>query len=274
MIKEKQNLHTHTSYCDGADTPKEVIDEALKRGFTSIGFSGHSYMHYAPEYSMSIEGTQEYIKDITRLKEDYSDKIDIFCGLEVDMYSEIDLTGYDYLIGSAHYFLIEGKYIGFDRSEQVVRDIIDNYFGGDGLEYAKEYYKTLAMLPKYGDFDIVGHFDLITKHSENTDFFDQNCKEYKKAVTNAAEALAGKISFFEVNTGAIARGYRKTPYPTEYILNLMRDLGFGAVVTSDCHNKTMLDCYFEESDKLLKKCGFNEKYILTNDGFKPVEIKI
>ena len=33
-----------------------------------------------------------------------------------------------------------------------------------------------------------------------------------------AEVLAKDIPFFEINTGAIARGYRKSPYPTVPII--------------------------------------------------------
>ena len=40
-MKPIQNLHTHSTYCDGADTPEEMIETALEKGFTSIGFSGH-----------------------------------------------------------------------------------------------------------------------------------------------------------------------------------------------------------------------------------------
>ena len=43
----KQNLHTHTIYCDGINTPEELVEAAIAKGFDSIGFSGHSYMSYA-----------------------------------------------------------------------------------------------------------------------------------------------------------------------------------------------------------------------------------
>ena len=140
------------------------------------------------------------------------------------------------------------------------------------MEYAKLYYKTLAELPQYGSFDIIGHFDLITKHSDNRVFFDETSKEYLDAAFEAAEALAGKIPLFEVNTGAIARGYRKTPYPSIPIIKRLRELGFGAVITSDCHNKKMIDCNFDEAAELLKLCGFKEKYILTEKGFEGVSL--
>lgn len=42
-MKHLQNLHTHTIYCDGKDTPEEMILAACEKGFTSLGFSGHSF---------------------------------------------------------------------------------------------------------------------------------------------------------------------------------------------------------------------------------------
>lgn len=271
-MKELQNLHTHTNYCDGRDTPEEMIALALEKGHFSVGFSGHSYMHYAPEHSMSLHGTEEYKKEIRELAKKYQGKIDIFCGLEFDMFSEIDLSGYDYLIGSVHYFKFGEKYVGFDRSRDVVKSIINTYFGGSGLEYAKAYYKLLSRLPDYGKIDIIGHFDLITKHADNVKFFDEESKEYRFSAIEAAEALQGKIPYFEVNTGAIARGYRRTPYPSPFIIKELKRLGFGAVISSDCHDGRYLDCSFEESANLLKECGFKERYVLTDKGFVPVSL--
>ena len=138
--------------------------------------------------------------------------------------------------------------------------------------YAKEYYKLLASLPEYGDFDIIGHFDIITKHIDVKDFFDVTSKEYISAAVEAAEVLKGKIPFFEVNTGAVARGYRKTAYPTFEVAKELKRLGFGAVITSDCHNADLLDFKFDEAEEFLKECGFKERYILTEDGFKAVAL--
>lgn len=272
IINKMQNLHTHTIYCDGVDTPQEMIEEAINKGFSGIGFSGHSYMYYAPEHSMSQEGTEEYKKDVFALKDVYKDKIDVFCGLEVDMYSEIDLSGYDYLIGSVHYLKLGNEIIGIDRSEEVVSSVINKYFDNDGMKYAKEYYKTLAMLPDYGNFDFVGHFDLITKHKDNRMFFDESSKEYHDIVVETAEHLVKKIPFYEVNTGAMARGYRKHPYPSLALLKEFKRLGFRTVISSDCHNKKMLDHGFETAIELLKEAGFEEHYILTKNGFVPVSL--
>ena len=66
-----QNLHTHTSYCDGIDTPSEIVITALEKKFTSIGFSGHSYMKYSPMFAKNGDETEVYKKNVLELKEKY-----------------------------------------------------------------------------------------------------------------------------------------------------------------------------------------------------------
>ena len=267
-----QNLHTHTTYCDGKDTPCEMINAAIDKGFGGIGFSGHSYMFYSPSHSMSLEGTEEYRAEISALKEKYKGKIDVFLGLEFDAYSVVDLSGYDYLIGSFHYLKIGDEYVGFDRSADEVARIINVYFGGDGMAFAKESYRQFATLTEYGSFDIIGHFDIITKNIEKQRFFDTDSKQYLGYAFEALDAMRGKIPFFEVNTGAISRGYRTTPYPMKNILKQMKEGGFGAIISSDCHDAKYLDCAFDDARELLLECGFKEKYILTQEGFSAVAL--
>ena len=268
-----QNLHTHCTYCDGKDTPREMIEWAIKKGFDSIGFSSHSPMFYSPAYAITPVAIPKYSKEIYSLRDEYADKIKIYCGWEYDMYSDCDMGKFDYLIGSMHYFKIGNSYIGFDRSIAMVLDVINTCFGGDGLRYAKRYYEEICDLPKYGDFDIIGHFDIITKQCENADLFDVNSKEYLNYAFEAISALKGKIPLFEVNTGAISRGYRTTPYPSIPIIKEFKRQGFGVVISSDCHDGEYLDCHFKESVELLKSCGFKEKYILTDNGFKAIGLE-
>lgn len=267
-----QNLHTHTTFCDGSDTPEELVKTALEKGFDSVGFSEHSYM-WASDFSIKIgDKTKEYKEEINFLKQKYKDVIDIFLGLEVEMYSKVDLEGFDYLIGSVHYLMCDGDCVTFDRDINSAKNIINKYFGGSGIKFAKAYYQTLSSLYKYGNFDIIGHFDLITKYKDMETLFDISSKEYINAAIEAMEALKGKIPIFEVNTGAIARGYRKTPYPSMNIIKELKQLGFGVVITSDCHDKKFFDTGFDDAARLLRECGYKEKCILTENGFKEVAL--
>ena len=164
------------------------------------------------------------------------------------------------------------KYVGFDRSAEVVRQVIDTYFDGDGMRYAKAYYEALAELPSYGNFDIIGHFDLISKHSENVKFFDENATEYQNAVLEAADALRGKIPLFEVNTGAISRGLRTAPYPAINLLHLLKKKEAKLILSSDSHSAKTLFFAFDEARLLLKEVGFTHTYALLDGEFKKVQL--
>ena len=47
-------VHTHTSFCDGADAPAALVQAALALDFVSLGFSGHGAASY-DSASMTLE---------------------------------------------------------------------------------------------------------------------------------------------------------------------------------------------------------------------------
>ena len=73
MINHLQNLHIHTTYCDGKDTIEEMILTACEKGFRSIGFSSHSFMY---DSLLSQQKLEDYKQEIATLKKKYADKIE------------------------------------------------------------------------------------------------------------------------------------------------------------------------------------------------------
>jgi len=276
-----QNLHTHSTYCDGTNTLEENVISAIEKGFDSIGFSGHSTMidypihgiipNY-PKYWMTKEETVLYKKEIKELKEKYKDQIDILCGIEYELFSTADLEGYDYIIGAVHRVPMLEDFIDVDLSPEFTKHIVDCYYNGDGMKYVKTYYEQMLKLAEYPEIDIIAHFDLLTKFCEKIDLFDMESKEYKNIAFETLEVLAKTGKFFEINSGAISRGYRTTPYPAPFILKEMSKLGCKIVITTDCHNKEFLDCNIKESKLLAKECGFKEFYVLKDSEFVPVKL--
>ena len=270
----KQCLHTHSNLCDGKDTLEEMVLTAIDKGFDSIGFSGHSFMDIYAEFSMNEEKIAIYKSEIARLQKVYGDRIKIFCGLEKDNYTNLSTEGYDYLIGSVHVVNHENGLLFVDWSAERTREQINDVFNGDGIAYAKHYFEAVEDLPNHGNFDIIAHFDLLTKFNEKEpDLFDTESEAYRAAATAAAEALVGKVKFFEINTGAISRGYRTTPYPDPYIMKEMKRLGFCAIISSDCHDRNFLDCGYDEAKHLLKEAGFTEHYVLKDEGFVAIPLE-
>lgn len=275
MMGYKQCLHTHSVLCDGKDTLEEMVLTAIEKGFDSIGFSGHSYLEEIGQFSMDEADTAVYKAEIVRLQQCYGDRIRIFCGLEKDNYSKVSTDGYDYLLGSVHLIRRGDTVLYVDWSADRVQEQIEKHFAGDSVAYAKAYFEAVKELPTYGHFDILAHFDLLTKFSEQyPQLIDTQHPQYRAAAIDALEALAGKVKYFEVNTGAISRGYRTTPYPAPFILKEMNRLGFGAVISSDCHDRKFLDCEYESAARLLKEAGFTEHYVLKDEGFVAIPLEV
>lgn len=246
-----QDLHTHTVYCDGKNTPEEMIEEAIKRGIKKIGFSGHSFTAFDTQYCMSVENVTKYITEINSLKVKYKGQIEIKCGVEQDFYATYGTFGFDYVIGSVHYIKVGDEYIPVDESEEVLRDAANKHFGGDIYALCEKYFKTVGELLNHVDADIIGHFDLISKFNENGKLFDENHPRYIQAYTDALNALLPHGKPFEVNTGAISRGYRTHPYPSHAQLEYIAKNGGCVILTGDTHAKENL-CY--EFEKWYDEC--------------------
>lgn len=267
----KQNLHTHSTFCDGKNTPEETVLTAIEKGFGAIGFSIHCDPPPSAE-SFPVR-SEAYKAELARLKQAYKGIIDIYTGIEYDIYSGCSREGYDYSIASIHYLQTEGGLRKFDvRRYEEVAALISECYGGDPLRFAKAYYMAEASIPMYGDFDIIGHFDLLTKHNEKNGFLPTESKEYLNCAFEAISALKGEIPLFEVNTGAIPRGYKTAPYPQLQILSEFKRNGFGAVISSDCHQREYLDVCFEDAKQLLSEAGFRSRYIMTDEGFKEIAL--
>lgn len=262
----KQNLHTHSIYCDGKNTIEDMTLEAIRKGFTVLGFSGHGNCRQIDNYSMDEENTQKYIQDVLSIKEKYQDQIQIFLGVEEDVLGQRfeKHHPYDYIIGSVH-FVKANEYLAVDESQQVTQQIVEYY--GDFLSYAKSYYNEVKKIANYDEVDIVGHIDLLTKFNEDEQFIEFNQPEYLKLAFECIDLLIEKNKIFEVNTGAIARGQRKTPYPHHILLKYIYEHGGKICLNSDCHQKEMLDCYYTEAIQLIKDCGFTSMMLLTKQGF-------
>jgi len=135
------NFHTHTSYCDGKNTPEEVVLCAIDKGFSSIGFSSHGYTPFDLSYCMM--DTDGYIKEINSLKEKYKDKIQVYLGIEEDAFSYVNREIFDYLIGSSHYFLINGEYHPIDSDSECFNKCL-KLLDDDVIKLSECYYESFC----------------------------------------------------------------------------------------------------------------------------------
>jgi len=204
---------------------------------------------------MAEENIPVYKEEIAKLRERYADTIEIYCGIEQDSFSRMPTEGYEYVIGSVHYLKIGEDYLPVDETPELLSAAVNKYFDGDIYAYIEAYYKSVSEVIDVTGADIIGHFDLISKFNENGEMFDTRHPRYTEAWKAAADILIETKKLFEVNTGAISRGYRATPYPASEIMDYLHERGARFILSSDSHSADGLCCEFE---KLYER--FNGKY--------------
>ena len=244
---QRADFHVHTVFCDGQNTAEEVVQAAIDRGFTALGFSGHAPMPFETDWCMTEACAADYRREILRLRDVYAGKIRIYLGIEQDYFSEAPVEGYDFVIGSVHYVKKDGVYLCIDESPSVLQAAIDRHYGGDFDALAEDYYALVADVANKTGADIIGHFDLVTKFSQRGVAFDAASPRYTAAWRAAADALIQTGIPFEINTGAVSRGYRLTPYPAQDIMRYLASHGGRAVLSGDSHRADALGCCFSEA---------------------------
>lgn len=244
------DLHVHTTYSDGKNTPEEVVLSAIEKGIKTLGFSDHSFTEKDADYCMAPHLIADYVKEISALKEKYANKIKILCGIEQDFYSETPTDMFDYVIGSVHLVKKDDRFFSVDHSLDVLKQTVEKYFGGDFYLFAESYFDTVSKVVEKTNADIIGHFDLISKFCEIENLFDSQNPRYQNAWKKAVDNLLKYDIPFEVNTGAISRGYRKTPYPTAPIYDYIKQKGGKFILSSDSHSAETLAFKFREFSHL------------------------
>ncbi len=263
----KANFHTHTTYCDGKETAESMVQAALEKGFSALGFSRHSYTAYDESYCMSREDVQKYIADVYALREKYAGQIEIFCGIEQDFGSNEPTDVFDYVIGSVHAVERDGLYYSVDESPEVFARGVREGFGGDVYAYVKAFYELESQVVGKTNADFIGHFDLVTKFNEENRFFDPEDRRYRDASLSALEALLETGKPFEINTGAIYRGMRKTPYPSVSLLKEIYRCKGEILLSSDSHDGASLGFGFDGAAGLAREIGFRYVKVWTKNGF-------
>lgn len=271
-----QNLHMHSAWDDGKNTAEEMILASMAAGLTSVGISLHAPMGFETDWAPDVSVIPAYQKEVRALGEKYADSIRVYCGVEWDTLSPVDPAEFDYAIGSVHNLPVEGmdksQYPPVDASAGITQKLISAYFDGDCDAAAKRYFEQYALVAAQPHVQIVGHFDLITKFDERHHFFRPESPVYKKAAREAMEALVASGKIFEINTGAISRGYRTTPYPAPELLRQLHAMNGRVTITADAHHADGVVCAFDQAEQLARACGFEEIWILEGKEFIPLKI--
>lgn len=250
------NFHTHSTWCDGKDTPEAMIEAAIAKGFSVLGFSSHAMLPEGDtDWVLTPAKAIGYARGIHALAAKYADRIKILCGVEADyvpggaspdrsVYAHLDL---DYIIGSIHFVVApDGARVPVDHTPELLAAGIKEHFGGNVAHYIRAYFKQQRDMVTRFDFDIVGHLDLVRKFNIKAPYFDENAPWYQEELALTADAVAASGKIAEVNTGAISRGWLDDVYPSSPFRALLRTRGVKFILGADAHAADALDCAFAQ----------------------------
>lgn len=258
----RQNLHAHSTYDDGKSTLRAMVEASMAAGLTSLGFSVHSPLPYENDWGVAQTRLDAYLAEIAALRAEYAGRIELFAGVEWDILTRMDLTRFDYAIGSVHHIPSGSPPSCVDASAAVTADVIARYYGGDADAAAEAYFAQYDAVAAQPLAAVVGHLDLLTKFDEPAPLFNAASPRYRRAALAAMEKLVRADKIFEINTGAISRGYRSAPYPSRELLCALREMGGKITISADAHHVSGAACAYGQALSLAKACGFAQAYVL------------
>lgn len=219
------NYHTHTTRCNHAiGTPREYVDNAIRRGLKILGFSDHTPQYFPGDYytlmRMRTYELPEYCMDVRKLRREYRDQIQILLGLEVEYYPAIwsellhrmQDTGVEYLILGQHWIgneQGEPGSAGATTEEQTLRRYCHQVL--DALETGKITYIAHPDMLNY-----VGDPHIYRSHMRDL------CRGAKQSGTP-----------LEINLLGIASGRH---YPNERFWEIAAEEGCQCILGIDAHS--------------------------------------
>ncbi|MDD3253433.1 MAG: histidinol-phosphatase HisJ family protein [Lachnospiraceae bacterium] len=268
----RADFHTHTTYCDGKSTPREMVESAYRRGLTDYGVSGHADFSFCePGFGMSDAILDQYRRELLLLREEYKGKLNLYIGIELDCLGPVQEA--EYTIGSTHCVRKDGEYVPVDDAESDLEGAVKRLWEGDWYAFARDYFELEATITDRMPCDWIGHFDLLTKFNQDCRHFDESCDAYLEPALAAMKKLNADGVPFEINTGAISRGYRTEPYPSKILLRELHDMGGQIIINSDSHSAEHIAFDFEQAQRTAVECGFTHSLILVpGGGFCKVEL--
>lgn len=262
----KTNYHTHTTFCDGKNSAREMIEEALRKNFSILGFSSHSLYPHAADWHMDAADHQKYFDEIRSLAKEYSDRIKIYAGLEADYIPQFACDfewaykqfAPDYLIGSVHYLTNEKGFFTVDGPLEEVSEGLARLYSNNGKKAVCEYFDRQRQMLASQKITILGHADLIRIRNAALKFFDEGDSWYKKELKATAKAAARAGALVEINTGGLARGSIDDVYPSAEFLDYLRQEGAPITFSSDAHTANCLDFAFDRAELAAVRAGYTE----------------
>ncbi len=279
----KFNVHTHSSYCDGNGLLSDFIAQALKCGYSSVGFSSHAPLLFETHFSIDIRTIQQYVDEIRHLQRS-EPRIKLLAGMECDYipgmsspFSEFKKNyGLDYIIGGVH--LVKGIdsnnlwFIDGPLKSEFDKGLCE-VFQNDIKKGVAQYYQQICEMLTTQELDILAHVDKIKMHNSGR-YFSEEEHWYQNLCMEVIDILKQKEVVVEINTRGIYKKRCPDYYPSKFILQNLLENNIRITISSDAHQPSELDLLMDEAAIYAAEIGFKEVWQpLGNNQWTAVSLK-
>lgn len=247
------DYHMHTPLCRHAvGEPVELAAQAVKLGFTEIGFSDHGPMPRDDfdDWRMADRELDSYVAKVDEARRAFPQlaiklalEVDFIPGYEDWIRSLAARHPWDYLIGAVHYV---SESWALDNPQK-----LSEWKRRDPFEVWTAYYERLVMSAESGLFDIIAHADLCKK------FCIVPKEDCTPLYARFIEATKRSGAAMELNTSGLRKECKEI-YPSPQIVRLAAQAGVPITFASDAHAPGEVGANFAEALALARAAGYTQ----------------
>lgn len=281
------DCHAHSLHSIDADFPiKQMCDAAIAQNLAAFAITDHveanrwfDMAHYGKtktEYEYDEYGFSKAfyssIEDIVKSKEEYKDKLNLLCGVELgqaiqdteiaDLVARDDRL--DFIIGSIHEARNNMDFAFINFTEYLQSDI---------QKLLEQYFCEINELANWGKFQILGHLTYTLRYIEGNHKRKVDISKYDDIIESAFKALVKNGCAIEINTSGLRQAYGQ-PFPTLKYVKMFRDLG-GEFLSlgSDAHFSEHVGANISDGAKIAVEAGFDRICYFKNKKPQFIELK-
>lgn len=266
------NYHSHTEYCDGAETVKKYAEEALRLGLPAYGYSSHAPVAFDTDWCIPDDRFPGYLEDVREVKSEYAGRIQLYLGLEIDYIPGIagrnqhllKDTALDYYIGSVHFVdaFADGTPWNIDTAFDLFQKGLRQVFDNDYRKAATRYYELTREMICQDRPDVIGHIDKIKMFNQMGHYFHGDESWYRDQIDLTIRTLKEHDSIVEVNTRGYYKYGQEELYPSQWIIERMDAAGIRLMINSDSHNPNEITEGMEFAARELKSAGVQKLWVM------------
>lgn len=263
MKKIIADYHMHSISPDARMPMEKMCLAAIERGLTEIAVTDHVEI-YAPDYKgkerllFDDDYIDRYFTEWEYCHEKFGGKLIVRRGIELgqptcnmeDAKRILEKYHFDYVLGSIH--KLYAVDLAFKHYSERTNDSI-----------ARKNIELLYELADIGDFDCLGHIDLIKRYASRQGQ-QVSLMKYPDELAAVLKRLIERGKGLEINTSGLRQGLGET-LPGLDILQLYRQLGGEIlVVGSDAHCYQDVAADFDTALELARQAGFTQLALYEN----------